>query len=225
AINQTLPPSNTSTSEPASIGRLASTLPENNPNLRGSTTRQMTPEQAQHLESISGSRPQLQSVLTSGLQPTTEMAQAWDPESYSNENNLLELHTRINVQTEDREGVEETQRINFNNPYGGVDIATAASTLGASFSYDGDRTGANTVRGISSGLKLLTGLGRNFMSGYAQNKANQRALDEANRDMRRSLTTTRSIQQGGDLSQQDIDNINQSLGFTLDNQTTNTLFT
>lgn len=105
------------------------------------------------------------------------------------------------AQEEEDNTIEPTQKIQFDNPYGGVDIPTAAQTLGASLSYDGDMKGANTARGVASGLKLLTGLGRNVMSGYGQNKRNQYAVDEFNKDQKNQIKgQVQFKQEGGSVS-------------------------
>lgn len=52
----------------------------------------------------------------------------------------------------------------FFNPYGGFDIPTAASTLGSSIE------GGDTLGTVASGLKLATGLARNFFGGMGQER-------------------------------------------------------
>jgi hypothetical protein len=65
------------------------------------------------------------------------------------------------VATLDVKGQEPFQ---FFNPYGGFDIPTAASTLGSSIE------GGDTLGTVASGLKLATGLARNFFGGMGQER-------------------------------------------------------
>ena len=66
----------------------------------------------------------------------------------------------------------EFDRIQFFNPYGGVDIPTAATTLGQSISNK------DTLGTVASSVKLAAGLGRNFLGGLgAQKRTNQTMKD------------------------------------------------
>ena len=131
------------------------------------------------------------------------------------------------AQTEEEDGtLDPTQKIQFDNPYGGVDIPTAAQTLGASLSYDGDQGGANTARGVASGLKLLTGLGRNVASGYGQNKRNQYVTEEENRKQQKANQgQIENRQQGGNITDRDLLSINDSTGIDFNAESANSLFT
>jgi DNA repair protein RadC len=60
--------------------------------------------------------------------------------------------------------VKGEQPFQFFNPYSGFDIPTAASTLGSSIE-SGDTFGT-----VASGLKLATGLARNFLGGMGQER-------------------------------------------------------
>jgi hypothetical protein len=80
--------------------------------------------------------------------------------------------------------------IQFFNPYGGVDIPTAATTLGQGIA-DKDALGI-----IASSAKLVTGLGRNVVGGIATQKRNQRAQQNYLKSLR-ELPNAQSLQQGG----------------------------
>ena len=72
----------------------------------------------------------------------------------------------------------------FVNPYGGVDIPTAASILGSSIE-SGDTFGT-----VMSGLKLGTGLARNFLGGMGQQRVANRANQRMAEDTRDAMTRT-----------------------------------
>jgi hypothetical protein len=72
--------------------------------------------------------------------------------------------------------------IQFFNPYGGVDLNSAASIFGQSL-QSGD-----TLSGVASGLKLATGLGRNFMGGFAAGKAREEAIADYEKNRRNAMT-------------------------------------
>ena len=105
------------------------------------------------------------------------------------------------------------------NPYGGVDIPTAASILGESIEK-GDTFGT-----LASGVKLAAGLGRNFFGGMGQARRNQFVTDEYNERQRDGLTQA-TYQEGGEmLDEFDVKSINNSIGgvdFT--SETINSLF-
>jgi hypothetical protein len=60
--------------------------------------------------------------------------------------------------------IKDGQPYQFFNPYSGFDIPTAASTLGSSIES------GNTLGTVASGLKLATGLARNFFGGMGQER-------------------------------------------------------
>ena len=88
-------------------------------------------------------------------------------------------------------GLPEEQKNQFFNPYGGYDIPTAAFTLGQSIES------GNTLGTVGSSLKLLSGLGRNLVSGMGQMNRQQFVLNEANQNRRDNLTQTKFGQKGG----------------------------
>lgn len=88
----------------------------------------------------------------------------------------------------------ENYKQQFFDVYGGIDIPTAAYTLG-----EGIQTG-NTLETVGSGLKLLTGLGRNAFAGAGNAKRNEFILKDAQQKYRDSLTPdAQSFQMGGEM--------------------------
>jgi hypothetical protein len=82
----------------------------------------------------------------------------------------------------------------FFDVYGGVDIPTAAYTLG-----EGIQTG-DALQTVGSSLKLLTGLGRNAFAGAGNAKRNEFILKDAQEKYRDSLTPKpMSFQMGGEI--------------------------
>lgn len=82
----------------------------------------------------------------------------------------------------------------FFDVYGGIDIPTSAYTLG-----EGIETG-NTLETVGSGLKLLTGLGRNAFAGAGNARRNNFILKDAQEKYRDSLTPdAQSFQMGGEM--------------------------
>jgi hypothetical protein len=80
----------------------------------------------------------------------------------------------------------------FFDVYGGIDIPTSAYTLG-----EGIQTG-NALEIAGSGLKLLTGLGRNAFAGAGNAKRNEYIQKDAQEKYRDSLTPdAQSFQMGG----------------------------
>lgn len=91
----------------------------------------------------------------------------------------------------------ENDNFQYFNPYGGFDIPSAAYKLG-----EGIRTG-NTFDTVASGLKLGTGLARNFAAGMGQ--ANRREFimnDFADKVRQSSRQATQYMQEGGMAQQQ-----------------------
>ena len=86
----------------------------------------------------------------------------------------------------------------FFNPYGGYDIPTASYLLGENIEQ-GDTWGT-----VSAAAKIALGVGRNLASGMGNARRNQFITNEADQNMRDSLTQTRYAQEGGELSQDDI---------------------
>lgn len=90
----------------------------------------------------------------------------------------------------------------FFNPYTGTDLQAATFMLGQSIENK------DTLGTIGSGLKVATGLGRNFMSGLAFNKKNNQILEAYREKQRKGLTGELSptlYEDGGEHTQQDIE--------------------
>lgn len=102
---------------------------------------------------------------------------------------------------EQRRGVELTDNpnIQFFNQYQGVDIPTAATTLGSSI-QQGDTLGT-----IASSLKLATGLGRNIVGGMGLQNQYQRQQKDYYEKVG-DLGAAKSLQDGGSYSNDDLSN-------------------
>lgn len=99
----------------------------------------------------------------------------------------------ISEQTLDNFLPTEQDKVRFFNPYGGYDIPTAAFTLGQGIEEK------NPLKIAGSSLKVLSGLGRNLMSGIGQQRRGEFVLDETNEKLRNSLTNTQYLKEGGDI--------------------------
>lgn len=89
------------------------------------------------------------------------------------------------------------EQIQFFNPYGGVDIPTAAGILGSSIE-EGDALGI-----VGSGLKLATGLGRNILGGMGQQRRNSQVMRDYYERQRQDLTRSVVAEDGGEFFFQD----------------------
>jgi len=120
----------------------------------------------------------------------------------------------------DNDGDERTQ---FFNQYAGVDIPTAAFTLGQSIK-DKDALGI-----VSSGAKVGLGLARNFFSGMGQANRENYVKQDMQNTMRNNLKpkTTTMYQVGGyaQIDDADVDIINRGTGITFDPEFAKSYFT
>lgn len=114
--------------------------------------------------------------------------------------------------------MRERPEIQFFNPYGGMDIPTAASTLGSSIES------GNTLGIIGSGLKLATGLGRNIVGGIANQRQNDFAMEEYYKKLGNSLENRQYLQKGGEVRAEDLDMVNNATGVDFDLETAQRLF-
>ena len=126
----------------------------------------------------------------------------------------LELAT---PKEENKEFVD-SGNVDLFNPFGGFDIPTAAFKLGQGIE-SGD---AEDI--AFSGLKLGTGLARNFFSGLGQERRNQFVVDNFNEQQRENLTRTETLQEGGQLTELDVERINESSEFQFNLETASELF-
>lgn len=129
------------------------------------TQNQATPTQKQQV-SIPQVRPNIEPIK--GIQPGFAPDDIQKQIEVANEKPSQEIKESINP--EQRQGIELTNNpnIQFFNQYQGVDIPTAAHTLGTSIE-SGDTLGT-----VASSLKLATGLGRNIMGGLGQQRQYKR---------------------------------------------------
>lgn len=148
----------------------------------------------------------VKSVLGDNFKPSTQ-----DNEAILQR--MAEEQKQLSVDLKDQETPDSsfTQQdpIQFFNPYGGVDLNSAASIFGQSL-QSGD-----ALSGIASGTKLFAGLGRNFMGGFAAGKAREEAIADYEKNRRNAMTGVKNptamgqdggtfyAQEGGEMQQQD----------------------
>lgn len=94
-------------------------------------------------------------------------------------------------QKDNNQGFQPDERIQFFNPYAGVDIPTAATALGQFVEND------NALGIAGSGLKLATGLARNFFGGIGLQRRNNQVMDDYYETQRNSLNRPEVLQDGG----------------------------
>jgi hypothetical protein len=94
--------------------------------------------------------------------------------NYDSSGNALKMDNPLDVKGE--------QPFQFFNPYSGFDIPTAASTLGSSIE-SGDTFGT-----VASGLKLATGLARNFLGGMGQERRKNYMTQQSYEKQREGMT-------------------------------------
>lgn len=86
----------------------------------------------------------------------------------------------------------------FFNPYFGTDLGSASFNLGQSIQNK------DTLGTVSSGLKMATGLARNFLSGMGAQNREQQIMDDYKKQQRDSLTQANRptyMQEGGEVNQ------------------------
>lgn len=102
----------------------------------------------------------------------------------------------------------EQQRFQFYNPYAGVDLGGASAYLGKSIGE------GNTLGAVTSGLKVATGLARNFMSGLGIGKRERFIEDEYRRQQREAITganRVQSFQEGGEMQPSIVEQVTELL--------------
>lgn len=122
------------------------------------------------------------------------------PQGYSNSYNVPTI-TGDTSNTTSNTNQENTSlgRFQFYNPYGGYNVENASFQLG-----QGIESG-NTLQTIGSGLKILTGLGRNVLSGLGFQRQNEQIMEEYRRQQRNALTQNNRpqyLQNGGEVQAQ-----------------------
>lgn len=124
--------------------------------------------------------------------------------------------TPSTVSTETVGGTEAVQtvdtptndRFQFVNPYAGMDLGGASAMLGKSIGE------GNTGMSILSGLKLGTGLARNFLSGMGAAKVEKDNEAEYLRKQREAMTQSnrrQSFQDGGEVQQDPVQEVARML--------------
>jgi len=83
------------------------------------------------------------------------------------------------------------QNYNFANPYAGVDIPSAANYLGQSIKK------GDTFGGVTAGLKVAAGLGRNIVSGMGQANREDQTMREALEKLRNQKNPVQYYAHGG----------------------------
>lgn len=102
-----------------------------------------------------------------------------------------EFQTEEDKKLQDNYNFDPSGKIQFFNPYGGVDLSSAAGFLGQSIENK------DTLGTVASGLKLATGLGRDIFGAIGeQRRSNQVMKDYYNRQ-RNDLTKTVVAEDGG----------------------------
>lgn len=125
-----------------------------------------------------------------------------------NEDNILGNYNVPEPTSEERANmvnptIESTNstlgRFQFYNPYSGYNVENASFQLG-----QGIESG-NTLQTVGAGLKVLTGLGRNVLSGLGFQRQNEQVMEEYRRQQRNALTQNNRpqyMQDGGEISQE-----------------------
>lgn len=138
-------------------------------------------------------QPEVQSVKSA-------LGQNFKPSTQDNKailQRMAEEQKQLSADLKDQETPDSsfTQQdpIQFFNPYGGVDLNSAASIFGQSL-QSGD-----ALSGVASGVKLFAGLGRNFMGGFAAGKAREEAIADYEKNRRNAMKgATRPTAMGQD---------------------------
>lgn len=95
--------------------------------------------------------------------------------------------------TEDLTNSTGDKNFNLFNPYAGVDIPTAAYTLGRSIK---DK---NTLGTVGSSLKLATGLGRNIVSGLGDANRYNQVMEDYYEEQKKNRNPVQTVAHGGKL--------------------------
>lgn len=158
-------------------------------------TNNITPEAAPK-------RAQVSSVGASDIKTTFKDLQ---DRVQVEETSGLEKMTTKTMEDFEPNPIENPNKTQLFNPYGGVDIPSAAYLFGQSVGKGGD-----PLMAVASGMKLATGLGRNIASGVGAANLNAQGAEEYNRKIRRGIID-QSIQYGQEGGQMPID-IQQGVG-------------
>lgn len=144
--------------------------------------------------------------VTSFLQPTGVTYGTTEEQLQKNSGTTLgELYTTNEVQEENNQSFQPDERVQFFNPYAGVDIPTAATALGQFVEND------NALGIAGSGLKLATGLARNFFGGMGLQRRNNQVMNDYYETQRNNLSRPEVYQDGGVQQENQMQNIEQQI--------------
>lgn len=165
-------------------------------NISNDTDLTINPNQVVASTPVQSQRTAQQSITPftpAGIMPLSDTPEAQLQASANNAISGLEQDVANNVESD----YTTPEQIQFFNPYGGVDIPTAAGVLGSSIE-SGDTLGI-----VGSGLKLATGLGRNILGGMGQQRRNSQVMRDYYERQRNDLTRAVVAEDGGEFFFQD----------------------
>lgn len=129
--------------------------------------------------------------------PVSELPTPTYANIVANPRDLITAGTIPTTSTPQQAEVNETQRYNIANPYGGINLEAALNFTGNAFAE------GNTGLGIAgAGFSLLSGA-RNFMTGYATGKENKRIKNEYLDKRFNTPANYVPLQQGGEITNAD----------------------
>jgi hypothetical protein len=180
-----------------------------------------------------GARPQVQSIFSPQTFGTTQkeidgrstgiIQNNQKPQGELLNQKIVDRHNKIKEVDDSPINDYNSQNPQSNqmyNPYGGVDLASAASLFGRSMK-EGD-----AGMGILSGAKLGLGLGRNIMGGYSTQNRNE-YVDQwsQDQDTKARNGNYEQFQDGGSyLTREDIDSIKRDTQIDFTDEGANNLF-
>lgn len=176
---------------------LTQNVPVQNPTVQGDSN-DLTMQQAVHQgmgnEWMTQNEANLPGNFINIIDPYNATSGVEDMSIFNDDEQLqrMEHNKAINTLTynydEDGQAIDENPDFNqpnpfqFFNPYAGVDIPTAAFTLGTSIKE------GNTLGTVASGVKLAAGLGRNFLSGMGLANRQKQVMQGYKRNQRDYIT-------------------------------------
>lgn len=129
--------------------------------------------------------------VTSFLQPTGITYGTPEEQLQASIQNVSADISKTTQQGQQTNSIQPNEKIQFANPYGGFDIPEAASFLGQSI----ENKDALGITG--SGLKLATGLARNFFGGMGLQRRENQVMNDYYEKQRNDLTRPDILQKGG----------------------------
>lgn len=146
-------------------------------------------------EELGITKPQVSTAPTSSTPQEVNLITeklAEEQSQTSTTNTTQQLTDKVN-QEKDQLKLREREQIQFFNPYAGVDIPTAAATLG-----QGIESG-NTLQTVGSALKLGTGLTRNIFGAMGRERRKNYVQDQYLQKQKEGMNTLQFFQDGGEL--------------------------